>query len=167
VAPEWSSHCRPAGTLNEATGAHNIHRTHLGIDRFRARAQSLAAASHQLKQGHGLFLVPNAKTLRASAITQMVRGSQKAFAASDSSPQFAFKCANPRKQISPFAERRKSKFLPIDQGPKDHLAIVLAREDDSLDGPHYIPHSFPEEPGWGVASVTYNIRALLEQSAKS
>ena len=52
-------------------------------------------------------------------------------------------------------------FESWNQGGKYHLAIVLVGEDDSIDGPHYVPHPFKEEPGWGVSSVNYDLDALL------
>ncbi len=53
-------------------------------------------------------------------------------------------------------------FHSWNQGAKYHLAIVLVGEDDSFDGPHYIPHPFKEEPGWGIASVNYDLKTLIE-----
>ena len=58
-------------------------------------------------------------------------------------------------------------FESWNQGVKYHLAIVLVGENDAIDGPHYVPHPFKEEPGWGVSSVNYDINALLELSTKS
>lgn len=55
-------------------------------------------------------------------------------------------------------------FHSWNQGEKYHLAIVLVGEDETIDGPHYLQHPFKEEPGWGVASVNYDLRTLLEQS---
>lgn len=55
-------------------------------------------------------------------------------------------------------------FESWNQGDKYHLAIVLIGEDDSIDGPHYIPHPFKEEPGWGVSSVNYDLKALLKRA---
>jgi Domain of unknown function (DUF3883) len=52
-------------------------------------------------------------------------------------------------------------FESWNQGVKYHLAIVLVGEDDSIDGPHYVPHPFKEEPGWGVSSVNYDLKALI------
>lgn len=52
-------------------------------------------------------------------------------------------------------------FESWNQGNKYHLAIVLVGEDDTIDGPHYVPHPFKEEPGWGVSSVNYDLKALL------
>jgi len=59
---------------------------------------------------------------------------------------------------------RNEIFESWNQGSKYHLAIVLVGEDDSLDGPHYVPHPFKEEPGWGVASVNYDLNALMQRS---
>jgi superfamily II DNA or RNA helicase len=59
---------------------------------------------------------------------------------------------------------RNEIFESWNQGAKFHLAIVLVGEDESIDGPHYLPHPFKEEPGWGVTSVNYDIRALLEKA---
>jgi hypothetical protein len=56
-------------------------------------------------------------------------------------------------------------FESWNQGSKYHLAIVLVGEDDSVDGPHYVPHPFKEEPGWGVSSVNYDLKALLERAS--
>jgi Domain of unknown function (DUF3883) len=55
-------------------------------------------------------------------------------------------------------------FESWNQGNKYHLAIVLVGEDESIDGPHYVPHPFKEEPGWGVSSVNYELKALLERA---
>ena len=52
-------------------------------------------------------------------------------------------------------------FESWNQGSKYHLAIVLVGENDSIDGPHYIPHPFKEEPAWGIASSNYELKALL------
>ena len=61
---------------------------------------------------------------------------------------------------------RNEIFESWNQGAKFHLAIVLVGEDESIDGPHYLPHPFKEEPGWGVTSVNYDIRALLEKTQR-
>ena len=55
-------------------------------------------------------------------------------------------------------------FESWNQGNKYHLAIVLIDEDEAIDGPHYVPHPFKEEPGWAVASVNYDLKALLERA---
>jgi hypothetical protein len=57
-------------------------------------------------------------------------------------------------------------FESWNQGNKYHLAIVLVGENDSVEGLHYVPHPFKEEPGWGVASVNYDLKALLERAER-
>jgi hypothetical protein len=57
-------------------------------------------------------------------------------------------------------------FESWNQGAKYHLAIVLVGEDDSIDGPHYVPHPFKDEPGWGVSSINYELKALLSRAEK-
>ena len=57
-------------------------------------------------------------------------------------------------------------FESWNQGGKYHLAIVLVGEDDAIDGPHYVPHPFKEEPGWGVSSVNYDLKALLARAQR-
>ncbi len=58
-------------------------------------------------------------------------------------------------------------FESWNQGVKYHLAIVLVGEDDSVDGPHYVSHPFKEEPGWGVSSINFDLKALLERAIKT
>jgi len=55
-------------------------------------------------------------------------------------------------------------FESWNQGNKYHLAIVFVGDDDSVDGPHYVQHPFKEEPGWGVSSVNYDLKALLQKA---
>ena len=55
-------------------------------------------------------------------------------------------------------------FESWNQGVKYHLAIVLIGEDDSIEGPHYVPHPFKEEPGWGVSSINFELKSLLERA---
>jgi hypothetical protein len=57
---------------------------------------------------------------------------------------------------------RNEIFASWNQGAKYHLAIVLVAEDDSIEGPHYVSHPFKEEPGWGVSSVNYDLKALVK-----
>jgi hypothetical protein len=57
-------------------------------------------------------------------------------------------------------------FESWNQGEKYHLAIVVVGEDDTIEGPHYIPHPFKQEPEWGVASVNYDLKALLERAER-
>jgi hypothetical protein len=45
-------------------------------------------------------------------------------------------------------------FESWNQGVKYYLAILLLGEDDSIDGPHYVPHPFKEAPGGGCPQST-------------
>ncbi len=52
----------------------------------------------------------------------------------------------------------------LNQGDKFVLAVVMVDGDDSVDGPYYIRNPFDREPGWGVASINFALKALLERS---
>lgn len=54
-------------------------------------------------------------------------------------------------------------FESWNQGNKYHLAIVLVGEDDAIDGPHYV-RTHSKRAGWGVSSVNYDLKALLERT---
>lgn len=59
---------------------------------------------------------------------------------------------------------RNEMLYAFNQGDKFVLAIVLVDTDDTIDGPHYIRNPFDREPGWGVASVNFNISDLLSRA---
>jgi superfamily II DNA or RNA helicase len=56
---------------------------------------------------------------------------------------------------------RNEMLYAFNQGDKFVLAIVLVGEGDAVEGPHYIRSPFDREPGWGVASINYNLSDLL------
>lgn len=56
---------------------------------------------------------------------------------------------------------RNEILYAFNQADKFILAIVLVGEDDTVDGPYYLRNPFDQEPGWGVASVNYDLKALL------
>jgi hypothetical protein len=56
---------------------------------------------------------------------------------------------------------RNEMLYAFNQGEKFVLAVVLVGEDDSFDGPYYVRNPFQSEPGWGVASINYNLGDLL------
>ncbi|MGE0395979.1 MAG: helicase-related protein [Kofleriaceae bacterium] len=62
---------------------------------------------------------------------------------------------------------RNEILYALNQADKFHLAIVFVREDDTVDGPHFLQSPFDGEPGWGVASITYEIKALMARARKS
>jgi len=62
---------------------------------------------------------------------------------------------------------RNEMLYALNQSEKFHLAIVLVGEDDAVEGPFYLQNPFDTEPGWGISSVNYDLKSLLEISAKS
>ena len=52
----------------------------------------------------------------------------------------------------------------VNQGDKFVLAIVLIDEAGHADGPFYLRNLFDREPGWGVASINYNLADLLAKA---
>jgi hypothetical protein len=52
----------------------------------------------------------------------------------------------------------------FNQGDKFRLAIVLVGDGDAVEGPHYIRNPFDREPAWGVASVNFDLNALLKRA---
>ena len=61
---------------------------------------------------------------------------------------------------------RNEMLYALNQADKFLLAIVLVGESDAVDGPHYLRNPFESEPGWGVSSINFEIKALLERAGK-
>jgi hypothetical protein len=59
---------------------------------------------------------------------------------------------------------RNEMLYALNQADKFLLAIVLVGEDEAVEGPFYLRNPFDAEPGWGVASVNYELKALLERA---
>jgi len=62
---------------------------------------------------------------------------------------------------------RNEMLYALNQSDKFHLAIVLVGEADAVEGPFYLQNPFDTEPGWGVSSVNFDLKSLLERSTKS
>jgi hypothetical protein len=58
---------------------------------------------------------------------------------------------------------RNEMLYALNQADKFVLAIVLVGENDTIDGPHFVQNPFDSEPGWGVASINFELKALLEK----
>ena len=58
---------------------------------------------------------------------------------------------------------RNEMLYALNQADKFLLAIVLIDKHDAVDGPHYVRSPFDAEPGWGVSSVNFDLKALLER----
>ena len=59
---------------------------------------------------------------------------------------------------------RNEMLYALNQADKFLLAIVLVGENDVVEGPHYVREPFESEPGWGVSSVNYDMKALLAKA---
>ena len=59
---------------------------------------------------------------------------------------------------------RNEMLYAFNQGDKFVLAIALVGENEAIDGPHYIRNPFDREPGWGVASINFNLGDLLAKA---
>ena len=59
---------------------------------------------------------------------------------------------------------RNEMLYAFNQGDKFVLAMVLVGDGAEVDGPHYVRNPFDREPGWGVASINYNLGDLLARA---
>jgi len=62
---------------------------------------------------------------------------------------------------------RNEMLYALNQADKFLLAIVLVGENDAVDGPFYLRNPFETEPGWGVASINFELGALLERAEEA
>ncbi len=62
---------------------------------------------------------------------------------------------------------RNEMLYALNQAERFWLAIVLIGDDDAVDGPFYLQNPFDAEPAWGVASINYDLKALLARSARA
>ena len=67
------------------------------------------------------------------------------------------------KGASTITVTRNEILYAFNQADKFRLAIVLVDEHDQPEGPYYIEQPFDSEPGWGVASINYDLVKLLER----
>lgn len=59
---------------------------------------------------------------------------------------------------------RNEILYAFNQAEKFLLAIVLVGEDDNTEGPFYLRNPFTTEPEWGVSSINYDLKALLQKA---
>jgi superfamily II DNA or RNA helicase len=59
---------------------------------------------------------------------------------------------------------RNEILYALNQADQFRLAIVLVGEEEAVEGPFYLQRPFDIEPGWGVASVNYELSTLLKNS---
>ena len=62
---------------------------------------------------------------------------------------------------------RNEMLYALNQADKFLLSIVLVGETDAVDGPYYLRNPFEAEPGWGVSSINFEIKALLERAERA
>jgi hypothetical protein len=62
---------------------------------------------------------------------------------------------------------RNEMLYALNQADKFRLAIVLVDENEAVDGPYYLRNPFEAEPGWGVSSSNFEIRALLARAERT
>lgn len=68
------------------------------------------------------------------------------------------------KGASTITVTRNEMLYAFNQGDKFVLAIALVGEGEAVDGPHYVRNPFDREPGWGIASINYNLSDLLARA---
>ena len=68
------------------------------------------------------------------------------------------------KGASTITVTRNEMLYAFNQGDKFVLAVALVGEDDAVDGPHYIRNPFDREPGWGVASINFDLGEMLARA---
>ena len=61
---------------------------------------------------------------------------------------------------------RNEMLYALNQADKFLLAIVIVGENDDVEGPYYLRNPFDAEPGWGVSSINFELKALLERAEK-
>jgi hypothetical protein len=61
---------------------------------------------------------------------------------------------------------RNEMLYALNQADKFLLAIVIVGENDDAEGPYYLRNPFDAEPGWGVSSINFELKALLERAEK-
>jgi hypothetical protein len=61
---------------------------------------------------------------------------------------------------------RNEMLYALNQADKFLLSIVLVGDTDPVDGPYYLRNPFESEPGWGVSSINFEIKALLERAVR-
>jgi superfamily II DNA or RNA helicase len=70
------------------------------------------------------------------------------------------------KGTSTITVTRNEILYALNQSEKFRLAIVLVGENDEVEGPHYVSNPFTKEPDWGVSSINYELKALLEKAQR-
>ncbi len=59
---------------------------------------------------------------------------------------------------------RNEMLYALNQSEKFLLAIVFVNKNDAVEGPFYLRNPFDAEPSWGVSSINFELKALLERA---
>lgn len=153
----------PAGLMNELRGDEPI-------DGTAASFASDAAARSRIEQ-LAMRAVQRAEELRGCRVVD-VSAAKCGWDLSSYPPTIDGKQPDPRhvevkgrvKGASTVTITRNEMLYAFNQGKKFVLAVALVGEDDAVDGPHYIRSPFDREPGWGVASINFNLGDLLARA---
>jgi hypothetical protein len=62
---------------------------------------------------------------------------------------------------------RNEILYALNQADRFWLVMVFVQDDDTMDGPYYVKNPFEAEPGWGVASINYEVSALLARASRA
>lgn len=59
----------------------------------------------------------------------------------------------------------KNEILASFNQPERFILAIVLVDGETTDGPYYLKQPFDQEPGFGVTSITFNIKALLEKAS--
>lgn len=156
----------PAGLVNKLRGDEPV-------DRTAATFAADAAARSRIEQ-LAMQAVRQAEESRGCRVVD-VSAAKCGWDLSSYPPIIDGKQSDPRhievkgriKGASTVTVTRNEMLYAFNQGDKFILVIALVGEDDVIDGPHYIRNPFDREPGWGVASINFNLGDLLAKAEVS
>ena len=58
---------------------------------------------------------------------------------------------------------RNEMLYALNQADKFLLAIVMVDENEATEGPYFLRNPFDSEPGWGVSSINYDLKSLINR----
>jgi len=61
---------------------------------------------------------------------------------------------------------RNEILYALNQADKFILAVVLVKDDDTVEGPHYIRKPFTKEPDWSECSSNHDLKKLLSKASR-
>ncbi len=150
----------PGGLMRKVRGEENPASTFSCDPGARSRIENLAmAAVRRAEEARGCRVVDVSSDKCGWDLTSyppMVNGKQP------NSRHIEVKGRS--KGASTITVTRNEVVYAFNQGDKFILAVVLVAEDETIEGPFYIRCPFGGEPGWGVASINYDLNELLQKA---